>query len=136
MPGIKGASAREINQRMGRHGAVWQEESFDHVLRSSEGLDAKVGYILQNPVRKGLVNDWREYPWAWQRPDPDVAKMLIKRVIHPKTRSPGRIRPGQFYFPNLSSARFACGADECVRRYVDYFSYSSTPSVFSASTGR
>ncbi len=41
MRGIKGAAGREINQRMGRNGAVWQEESFDHVLRSSEGLDAK-----------------------------------------------------------------------------------------------
>jgi REP element-mobilizing transposase RayT len=56
MRGIKGASGREINRRVGRHGAVWQEESFDHVLRCSEGLDAKVEYVLQNPVRKGLVD--------------------------------------------------------------------------------
>ncbi len=80
MRGIKGASAREINQRMGRHGAVWQEESFDHVLRSTEGLDTKVDYILQNPVRKGLVSDWREYPWAWQRSAPDLARMTISNV--------------------------------------------------------
>jgi len=67
MQAIKGASGRAINQRMGRNGTVWQEESFDHVLRSSEGLDAKVDYVLQNSVRKGLVADWREYRWAWQR---------------------------------------------------------------------
>ena len=64
---IKGVSARAINQRLGRHGVVWQEESLDHVLRSSEGLDAKVDYVLQNPVRAGLVTDWREYRWTWQR---------------------------------------------------------------------
>jgi len=63
MRGIKGAAGRRINQRMGRHGAIWQEESFDHVLSCSEGLDAKVEYVLQNPVRKGLVDDWREYRW-------------------------------------------------------------------------
>jgi REP element-mobilizing transposase RayT len=67
MQAIKGASARAINQRRKRRGAVWQEESFDRVLRSTEGLDAKLDYVLQNPVRKGLVGDWRKYRWAWQR---------------------------------------------------------------------
>ena len=75
MRGIKGASARAINQRLGRHGPVWQEESFDHVLRSSEGLDAKVAYVLDNPVRQGLVKDWREYRWTWQREDLPVAAL-------------------------------------------------------------
>ena len=80
MRGIKGAAARRINQRIGRHGTVWQEESFDHVLRSSEGLDAKVDYVLQNPVRKGLVDDWRKYRWTWQRRGPDEAKMTIREL--------------------------------------------------------
>jgi REP element-mobilizing transposase RayT len=68
MRAIKGASARAINQRLRLHGAVWQEESFDHVLRSSENLNAKIDYILQNPVRAGLVRDWQMYPWVWRRP--------------------------------------------------------------------
>ena len=80
MRDLKGAAARKINQQIGRHGAVWQEESFDHVLRSSEGLDAKVEYILQNPLRKGLVNDWRRYRWAWQRSGPDPAKMTVREL--------------------------------------------------------
>ena len=80
MRGIKGASARRINQQMRRQGAVWQEESFDHVLRCSEGLDAKVEYVLQNPVRMGLVYDWREYRWAWQRSEPAEAKMTSRTL--------------------------------------------------------
>jgi REP element-mobilizing transposase RayT len=67
MQSLKGASARAINQTLNRDGPVWQQESFDHVLHSSEGLDAKVDYVLQNPVRRRLVRDWHEYPWAWQR---------------------------------------------------------------------
>ena len=82
MRGIKGAAGRKINQQMGRHGAVWQEESFEHVLRSSEGLDAKVNYVLQNPARKGLVDDWREYRWAWKRSQPEDAKMVIREVVN------------------------------------------------------
>jgi len=77
MQSIKAASARAINQKLKRTGAVWQKESFDHVLRSSEGLDAKVEYVLQNPVRKDLVTDWRDYPWCWRRDDQPVARLQI-----------------------------------------------------------
>jgi len=80
MRGIKGAAGRRINQQMRRDGAVWQEESFDHVLRCSEGLDAKVEYVLQNPVRRGLVADWREYPWTWRRSGPENAKMMVRAL--------------------------------------------------------
>jgi REP element-mobilizing transposase RayT len=61
MKAIKGASAHVINRVVGSSGTVWQEESFDHVLRSSESLDDKIQYVLQNPVRRGLVGDWRQY---------------------------------------------------------------------------
>ena len=53
MRGIKGASARAINECLGRHGPVWQEESFDHVLRSSEGLDAKRLFFAE-PGEEGI----------------------------------------------------------------------------------
>ena len=55
MAAIKGASAHAMNRRMATTGTVWQEESFDHVLRSSESLDQKIEYVLQNPARRGLV---------------------------------------------------------------------------------
>jgi REP element-mobilizing transposase RayT len=80
MRNIKGASARAINQSLRRSGPVWQEESFDHVLRSSEGLDAKVDYVLDNPVRGGLVSNWREYPWGWRRSDIPAAVMRRKNT--------------------------------------------------------
>ena len=62
---IKSTSAHLINRRLGRKGQIWQEESFDRVLRSSEKLDEKVDYILTNPVRKGLVSSPEEYDWTW-----------------------------------------------------------------------
>ena len=68
MDAIKGASAHRINKALGRRGRLWQPESFDHVLRSSENLDAKIIYLLENPVRAGLVEDWTEYPWLWRKP--------------------------------------------------------------------
>jgi len=68
MDAIKGASAHKINKALNRKGHVWQPESFDHVLRCSENLDSKIKYLLENPVRRGLVTDWHLYPWLWQKP--------------------------------------------------------------------
>ena len=65
---IKGCSARSINQLTGRSGPVWQDESFDHVLRGDESLRETVEYIRQNPVRKGLVTRPENYPWLWVAP--------------------------------------------------------------------
>ena len=63
---IKGRSAHFINRLLGRHGPVWQEESFDHVLRSSESLNEKMKYICQNPMRAGLVRREADYLWLWK----------------------------------------------------------------------
>ena len=68
MDAIKGVSAHRINKAFGRKGRLWQPESFDHVLRSSESLDAKIQYLLDNPVRRGLVARWTDYPWLWAKP--------------------------------------------------------------------
>jgi REP element-mobilizing transposase RayT len=65
MKRIKGTSARSVNQLLGSEWPVWQEESFDHVLRSDESLEEKLEYIRQNPVRRGLVDTPEDYPWLW-----------------------------------------------------------------------
>lgn len=62
---IKSVSARRINKLLGRKGHVWPEESFDHCIRSDEYLNAKMAYILSNPVRRGLVKKPRDYRWLW-----------------------------------------------------------------------
>ncbi len=67
MDAVKGASAHKVNKVLRRKGTMWQAESFDHVLRSSESLDAKVQYLLENPVRRGLVTEWTGYPWLWKK---------------------------------------------------------------------
>ena len=65
---IKGCSARSINKLRGTTGPVWQDESFDHVLRGNESLRETVDYICQNPVRRGLAGGPEEYRWLWLDP--------------------------------------------------------------------
>jgi REP element-mobilizing transposase RayT len=66
MNSIKGASAHSVNKILGRRGHVWQDESFDHILRRDESVRAKVEYICANPLRKGLGLREDDYPWLWR----------------------------------------------------------------------
>ncbi|MGA2347833.1 MAG: transposase [Candidatus Sulfotelmatobacter sp.] len=62
---VKSESAHRINNVLARTGPVWQDESFDHILRGDESLRKKVLYIPENPVRAGLVASPCEYRWLW-----------------------------------------------------------------------
>ena len=53
----KSFSASEINRRLGRAGAVWQREYYDHLIRDGEQLRRAVCYTVENPVKAGL-EDW------------------------------------------------------------------------------
>src|SRR4051812_32260949 len=74
---IKGASAHSINRLLQRSGRVWQDESFDHVLRSEENLLQKIEYICQNPVRKYLVVRAEEYPWLWRENSNPIPQLQL-----------------------------------------------------------
>jgi putative transposase len=42
---------------------IFQPRFFDRFIRNSDGLLNEVIYILNNPVRKGIVEDYRNYPY-------------------------------------------------------------------------
>lgn len=68
MKAIKGRSARECNLLLGRSGSFWEHESFDHVIRAGK-LDKTVRYVLNNPVKIGIVQRWQDYRWNYCRPE-------------------------------------------------------------------
>jgi putative transposase len=45
-------------------GKLWQKRFFDHIIRNEQDFWETVDYIRNNPVRKGLVKDWREWKWT------------------------------------------------------------------------
>ncbi len=53
-----------INQILNRQGALWQDESFDKILRNGT-LSNAIEYVLMNPVKAGLAADWREWPYIY-----------------------------------------------------------------------
>ncbi|MCP4266525.1 MAG: transposase [Candidatus Brocadiaceae bacterium] len=42
---------------------LWQKSYHDHVIRKEEDLNSIAEYIFNNPVRKGLVEDYDDYPF-------------------------------------------------------------------------
>ena len=65
---FKSTTAHRINKCLHTSGPVWEEESFDHVLRSDESLKEKAEYIRLNPVRRNLVRRPEDYRWLWVDP--------------------------------------------------------------------
>jgi len=62
---IKGYTARECNKLLARTGEkFWQDESFDHAVRNEEQFYRIKRYIERNPVKAGLVNDVKKWPWS------------------------------------------------------------------------
>lgn len=43
---------------------LWQRSAHDHVCRDGETAETVMKYIAENPVRRGLVEDWREWKWT------------------------------------------------------------------------
>ncbi len=62
---LKKHTALECNRALGRSGAFWQHESYDHVIRTADELERTIQYVLNNPVKAGLVASWEEWPWSY-----------------------------------------------------------------------
>ena len=43
---------------------LWQKNFYDHVVRKEESLIEIAEYIVNNPVRKGMVELWEQYPYS------------------------------------------------------------------------
>jgi hypothetical protein len=51
------------NRILSRTGQFWEHESFDHVVRQGKFFQT-IKYVLNNPVKAGLVKEWRQWRWC------------------------------------------------------------------------
>jgi REP element-mobilizing transposase RayT len=83
---VKGRSSYEINKLRGRRGHLWQDESYDRIIRRSRDFDEKYNYILSNAGVAGLVGPLEEYDGFWCEgiePVPESAKATPERPLRP-----------------------------------------------------
>ncbi len=66
---IKGYTAVAANRLLNRCGKFWQHESFDHFSRSEAESRRIARYIINNPVKAGLVKEWRQWPYTYCQDD-------------------------------------------------------------------
>ena len=62
MQSFKRHTARQINRFNCHRGALWQAGYHDHAVRQAEDLRQIARYVIENPVRAGLVERICDYP--------------------------------------------------------------------------
>ena len=60
---FKRYTAWSVNEEF-RIKPLWQKNFYEHIVRKDESLEKIAEYIVNNPVRKGLVGDWQKYPYS------------------------------------------------------------------------
>ena len=65
MGSLKTFTARQINEQRSERSTVWREGYHDHGIRKDESLNDIIRYCYENPVRKDLVKQAKDYPY-WQ----------------------------------------------------------------------
>ena len=63
---VKSYTSHRINARRGRSGCVWQDETYDRIIRDEDEFEEKWQYNRTNPVKAGLVAQPEEYPWLYE----------------------------------------------------------------------
>ena len=62
---LKWYTAMKANEILNRKGAFWQHESYDHVVRDGKELERIINYVLNNPVRAGLISNRDQWKWSY-----------------------------------------------------------------------
>jgi hypothetical protein len=63
MKGIKGVSSHLVNQSRGTKGTIWQDVSYDRIIRNNDDLHEKIRHLFFNPDKKGVISNTGEYPF-------------------------------------------------------------------------
>ncbi|MGI9088491.1 MAG: DEAD/DEAH box helicase [Chthoniobacterales bacterium] len=62
---IKSFTANRINKLEKATGPIWENESFDRLIRSESDLQEKFHYITRNPWDAGVAGPRDGYAWIW-----------------------------------------------------------------------
>ena len=52
------------SRQFGLEGTLYQKRFYDHFIREDESLNKTIMYVLNNPVRKGFVEKWEDFPYS------------------------------------------------------------------------
>jgi REP element-mobilizing transposase RayT len=62
---IKGGITYDYNTLMKRKGTLWAKGYYDRYIRNQIHFSTVFNYIIQNPVKAGIVERWKDYPGTY-----------------------------------------------------------------------
>jgi putative transposase len=66
---FKSKTSEKANSMLGTDGQFWIPDHHVHIIHEQTELINIISYILENPVKAGLVEYWRDWPWSFCNPD-------------------------------------------------------------------
>jgi adenine-specific DNA methylase len=82
----KSFTANQLQRCFGRKGAVWQDESWDRVIRDEDEFWEKVEYILNNPKKRWPeIQDYRWVGWRHPEQSTGTEAGATKLAVSPTT---------------------------------------------------
>ncbi len=69
---IKSWTAKAINKLLGREGALWQVEYYDHLVRDENDLANQIAYTFSNSDRAGMSG------WQWRFRSDEIAQGIAE----------------------------------------------------------
>lgn len=110
---IKSFTVHEINKMMGRSGPLWEEESWDRIIRDVKDYYEKWQYILNNPVKVGLSKSPEQYAFLYANEEVagKITEAINKTGETPVIPPPGYLMPVAYLWTRTVRCKNpSCGA--------------------------